>query len=345
MNRLKTPFLSYIRIVFFTFCLLLFAGATLPADAKIVFCVDGDIFVMNDDGSRRRKLTHSTQATHGYPRWSPDGKRIAFTRYLDKTKSQTTAEVFVMNADGTDPQRLTYNNVLDTDSSWSPDGDYLVFSSTRTESWEVFVIEVATGTVTQLTGLEGGGGSGSPDWSPDGTQIVFERFIDIENGISPKTIYVMSADGQNQRPVLRDPPRNGPPTFRYFPRWSDDGQRILFYESKWFRDGDVRHLIVQRIGGGKQEITDINDRLGNNFLIAGASWMEKDHAILFSLKFLDKSTSNYNLYRYTFETAGLRRLTREPSDETWPDWTEGSLSVSPHEKLTTLWGELKKPEH
>ena len=336
MNRLKTTFLLRTIRFFFLRYLLLFASATLPIDAKIVFCVDGDIFVMNDDGSRRRRLTSNTTALDNHPRWSPEGTQIAFTRDMDKTKSQTTAEVFIMNADGTDPQRLTHNNVLDVDSSWSPDGKRIAFSSTRSGAWEVFVIELATRAVTQLTGIEDGEGAASLDWSPDGTQIVFERFVPIKNGISPKTIYVMSADGQHQRPVLPDPPPKGPLTLRYFPRWSADGHRILFYESKWFRDGDVLHLIVQRIGGVKQEIIDINDRLGNNFLIAGASWMEEDRAILFSLKFMDKSASNYNLYRYGLETRNLRRLTREASDEEWPDWTEGALSVSPHGKLTTL---------
>ena len=344
MNRLKTTHLSPTIHFFFTCCLLLLASATIPIDAKIVFCQDGDIFVMNDDGSRRRRLTHSTQATHRYPRWSPDGTQIGFTRYMDRTQRQTTAEVFVMNADGTDPQRLTYNNVLDVDSSWSPDGKRIAFSSTRSGAWEVFVIELATRAVTQLTDIEDGVGSAAPDWSPDGTQITFERFIPIETGFSPKTIYVMYADGQHQRPALPDPGSNDPPTFRYFPRWSADGQRILFYEAKWFRDGDVKRIIIQRIGGGTHKITDINDRLGNHFLIAGASWMEQDRAILFSLKFLDKSTSNYNLYRYGLETQGLRRLTREASDEKWPDWHEGTLSVSPHGKLTTLWGEIKQPD-
>ncbi len=344
MNPLTTVLSRTIRF-FFACCLFCLAGTTTPIEAKIVLCVDGDIVVMNDDGSRRRRLTHSTQATHRYPRWSPDGKKIAFTRYMDRTQSQTTAEVFVMNADGTNPQRLTYNNVFDVDSSWSPDGKRIAFTSTRTGAWEVFVIELATRTLTQITGFEEDAGSASPDWSPDGTQIVFERFISIGNGISPKTIYVMSADGQHQRPVLRDPPLKGPLTLRYFPRWSADGQRLLFYESKWLRDGDVMRLIVQRIGGAKRKITDINDRLGNNFLIAGASWMEKDRAILFSLMLTDKPTPNYNLYRYGLETRSLRRLTRETSDEKWPDWTEGSLSVSPHGKLTTLWGEIKKTKH
>ena len=263
---------------------------------------------------------------------------------MDKTQRQTTAEVFVMNADGTAPQRLTYNNVFDVDSSWSPDGQHLAFTSTRSGRWEVFVIDLATRAVTQLTGGDENTASASPDWSPDGTRIAFERFI-RRPGIVPKTIYVMAADGQHPHRALPDPGPNDPPTFRYFSRWSANGQRLLFYESKWFRDGDVKRFIIQRIGGGTHKITDINDRLGNHFLIAGASWMEQDRVILFALKFLDKLPSNYNLYRYGLETRSLRRLTREASDEEWPDWTEGSLSISPHGKLTTLWGEIKRTEH
>ena len=344
MNPLKTPHLSRTIRFFFACCLLLFARATTSIEAKIVFCVDGDICVMNDDGSHRRRLTRNTTALDNDPRWSPDGTQIAFTRDMDRTQRQTTAELFIMNADGTDPQRLTHNNVIDAYPSWAPDGRSLVFTSTRSGNWEVFVIDLATHAVTQITGLKEAAGSASPDWSPDGTQIAFERFI-RQPGIAPKTIYVMAADGQHQRPALPDPPRKGPPTFRYFPRWSPDGQRILFYESKWFRDGDVMYLIIQRIGGGQHKITDINDRLGTNFLIAGASWMKQDRAILFALKFLEKSTPNYNLYRYGLETWSLRRLTREPSDEKWPDWTEGTLAVAPHGKLTTLWGEIKQADH
>ena len=342
MNCLKTTVLSRNIRFFFVCCLFSLAGATVSVDAKIVFCVDGDIFAMNDDGSQRRRLTLNTTALDNDPRWSPDGTQIAFTRDLDRTQRQTTSEVFIMNADGTDPQRLTHNNVIDAYPSWSPDGHSLVFTSTRSGRWEVFVIQLATRTATQLTGGDEDTASAAPDWSPDGTQVVFERFL-RKPGIVPKTIYVMSAEGQHLRPALPDPGPNAPPTFRYFPRWSADGQRILFYEAKWFRDGDVKRFIIQRIGGGTHKITDINDRLGDTFLIAGASWMEQDRAILFSLKFMEKSTPNYNLYRYGLETRSLRRLTREPSDEKWPDWHDGSLSVSPHGKLTTLWGQIKQP--
>ena len=49
-------------------CLLMFTGASNSIEAKIVFTADGDIFVMNDDGSHRRRLTQSTTETHRYPR-------------------------------------------------------------------------------------------------------------------------------------------------------------------------------------------------------------------------------------------------------------------------------------
>ena len=325
-----------LRFFFFGW-ILLFSGVPFSASAKIVFCVDGDLFVMDDDGSRRRRLTRNTTASDTNPRWSPDGRRIAFTRYIDKTQTQTTAEVFIITVDDSNPQRLTHNNVMDVDSSWSPDGEHIAFSSTRSGDWGVYVLEVATRAVRQITDAP----SAAPDWSPDGREITFERFIELPNGISPKTIYVMDADGQHPRPALPDPPLNAPLTFRYFPRWSAGGQRILFYESKWFKEGDTKKFIVQRIGQRKQKITDINDRLGNDFLIAGASWMADDRAIVFSLKLLDKPTPNYDIYRYDLQTRGLRRLTSTASDEMWPDWTQEALSVSPHGKVTTLWGELR----
>lgn len=344
MNHLKTAVLSQTIRFFFTSCLLLFAGTTISVDAKIVFCVDDDIFVMNDDGSHRRRLTHNTQARDSHPRWSPDGRKIAFDRYMNKTRGGSTAEVFIMNADGTDPQRLTDNTVYDGHPSWSPDGQCLVFTRfLRKIGAQVFVLELATRAVRQLTGI--GDKSTAPDWSPDGTQIVFERFIPIKNGINPKTIYVMSADGQQQRSVLRDPPLKGPLTMMFFPRWSIDGQRILFSEVKWREGREIEKLIIQRIGSRKKEIRDINDRLGNNWISTSTCWMENDRALLISLMLKDKPNPNYNLYRYTFETRGLKRLTSADSDETWPDWIEGALSVSPHQKLPTQWGNIKQSAH
>ena len=81
---MKYPKDAYLlQIIFFAFCLLFFSIAPV-IEAKIVFVVDDDIFVMNDDGSGRRRLTKNTVSKDKYPRWSPDGKRIAFTRLMNK---------------------------------------------------------------------------------------------------------------------------------------------------------------------------------------------------------------------------------------------------------------------
>ena len=331
------------KIPLVALCLVLFAGATV-VDAKIVFCIEDDIYVMNDDGSGRRRLTTNTQSMDRRPRWSPDGKRIAFTRFMDKERTQTSSELFIMNADGTDQKRLTHNNVGDSYPSWSPDGQYLTFRSKHNREYEVYVIELASTTTKRLTGVEGKVGSTAPDWSPDGREIVYEKFLSNGGGFAHKNIYLMRANGDKQRPLFPDP-KEGVATviMRFFPRWSGDGKRILFYEVHRRADERKRHLVVQRIGGWKTEIKAIKQRLGddNNWLISGAGWMENDRAIIFSMKVKDKPNPNYDLYRYVFETRHLRRLTRDASNEKQPDWIEGSLSVSPHGKLPTLWGDIK----
>lgn len=345
MNRLKTSVLLETLMLLFACCLLSFCVTTI-VEAKIVFRIDGDLYIMNDDGSSRRKLTENTTTKDSRPRWSPDGTKIAFIRYMAKGDMHSS-ELFIINADGTDPQRLTHNNVADGYPSWSPDGQYIAFRSSRSGNREVYVIEVATRTLTQLTFAEAHehDSSTAPDWSPDGSQITFERFLSTRDrvgaGFAGKSIYVMSADGQRQRPLqpLRQIDDN---VMQFEPRFSADGQRVLFNDCKWLGDRTRCRLSIARIGGVAHVIEDLYNRFGDNFLISYAGWMQNDRAILFEMKRLDKPDPNYDLYRYAFDTRKLRQLTSNPVDEEYADWTEGALSVSPNQKLPTQWGDIKQ---
>ena len=78
---------------------------------------------------------------------------------------------------------------------------------------------------------EGELGSAAPDWSPSGREIAYEKFIDNGVGLAHKNIYLMSVNGDEQRPLFPDPQKGAATLIMlFFPRWSADGQRILFKE-------------------------------------------------------------------------------------------------------------------
>ena len=342
------------RLLCLTFCFLLCVGVV---NGKIVYMKEWDIYVCEDDGTKVHALTKNknTDATDDYPRWSPDGTQIVFQRYM-VWGSQKTAELFIMDANGTNLQRLTNNDVLDSYPSWSPDGTRIAFDRTvirdGSKRSEVHVMDLATRTVTQLTGVDEKGidenyrGSVVPDWSPDGTQIVFERFIRSGFGFSHKILYVMSANGEQQRPLFPIPPADADKaTMMFEPEWSADGQRILFIDCTdqgLEKGGQTCQLTVLQVGGKTEVIEDIYDKLGNNLLIRGYCWIENDRAILFSVRNMDDPNDKYDLYRYVFGKRNLKRITKDPRHEAAPDWIEGTLSVSPNGKLPTQWGEKKQ---
>ncbi len=144
------------RLLCLIFCFLLYASVV---NGKIVYMKEWDIYVCEDDGTKVHALTKNKNAdtADDYPRWSSDGRQIVFQRYM-VWGSQKTAELFIMDTNGTNLQRLTNNDVLDSYPFWSPDGTRIVFDSTvirddRKRS-EVHVMDLATRAVTQLTGVD-----------------------------------------------------------------------------------------------------------------------------------------------------------------------------------------------
>ena len=162
------------------------------------------IFVMNADGSGERRLTTSP-ADAQFPDWSPDGRRIAFTGATDNvpTVQEPLWEVYVINADGSDQQKLA-RGVLPV---WSPDGRKIAFTRDR----GVYVMN-ADGTGQRRLGASLS--DLAPSWSPDGRQVLFSRFVgrvsaavrahggDAEGNFE---IFVANVDGSGSRNLTRNP--------------------------------------------------------------------------------------------------------------------------------------------
>jgi Tol biopolymer transport system component len=93
-----------------------------------------DIYVMNSDGSGKRKLTHNARY-NAEPAWSPDGRKIAF-----RSTQNGNRDIYVMNADGSGKRNLTRNPARDGSPSWSPDGRRIAFLSDRDGRLEAHVM-------------------------------------------------------------------------------------------------------------------------------------------------------------------------------------------------------------
>src|SRR5687768_6097251 len=117
------------------------------------------------------------------PTWSPDGKRVAFTRY---------GQIFVIDANGTNERRLTRRQPgLHWPASfpaWSRDGTRIAFGGTR----NLFTVTIADAKLAPLTRSQQSWiGNVTPAYSPDGGKIAFSRSTDAFNS----DIFLLNADG------------------------------------------------------------------------------------------------------------------------------------------------------
>ena len=171
-----------------------------------------EIYVMAADGSNLQRLTNNLAADED-PAWSPDGKRIVFSsaregHFMDAHKN-ITDEIYVMDADGGNQQRLTENRNNDWDPVWSPDGQRIAFAADRKGDrvkFDIYVMDADGGNQQKLTNnriIDW-----DPSWSPNGERIAFVSTRD-ENS----EIYVMDADGGNLQNLTNHPHSDSGPAW------------------------------------------------------------------------------------------------------------------------------------
>ncbi|HEV7798847.1 MAG TPA: hypothetical protein VGO73_11855 [Pyrinomonadaceae bacterium] len=173
-----------------------------------------DIYTVNPDGSSPIRLTDDQGHTHNPDgpsydfdqAWSPDGSKLAFT----SNREGDSFEIFTMNADGSNVQRLTNNSIDEGQPAWSPDGTRIAF--TRGGSCVIIVakpqlkssaedpcvpyIYLMNADGTNQIALSTTGGDLGPVWSPDGNKLAFTKVS--SNVPDSNEIYVMNANGSNR---------------------------------------------------------------------------------------------------------------------------------------------------
>lgn len=198
---------------------------------------DADIWLASTAGeSPSRLTTHKKSDTS--PRWSPDGRRIAFI-----SAREEKPQIFLMSAFGGEPERLTEQKGGVRQIAWSPDGHSIAFIADQEPTAEeekrikdkddaivvdtnykfnrLWVLDVATRKVRLLA--TGDAVANDPQWSPDGTRIAFSTTPTprADDG-SLSDLHVVAVSGGAPSMLVKNAGTD------QSPRWSPDGTRIAY---------------------------------------------------------------------------------------------------------------------
>ena len=334
--------------------ILLLLGLSTAAHAKIIFSSERNgvkgIYIMDDDGSNQTLLI---EGKNTFPEsWSPDGKQILFSRNV--------SVLFLMNPDGTNIRQLTE----DSDNyigkcSFSPDGKFIVYDGSikidnDNEKYVVQMLNIKTGKIEVISDLD----VIQCDWSPDGKHIIFAE------PLSPNwssTIWIMDADGDNPRELIPNPGRQADnfTIYRSRPRWSPDGQKIVWTESerKWEFVPNVGNALFRK--AYRYMIYDLKSRnirqlkVPKDYNPTSIDWMDDGESVVFSawvgVKMDEPIVGPRDnippcyVFKYHIKTREITQLTNDPGKDQTIDWiSDDVLPVSPQGKKKVTWGTIKQ---
>ncbi len=220
-----------------------------PGGEKLAFLSGevekADVWSIDRSGLNGLNLTWEPELnlwrSHQHPVWSPDGSQIAFVRNF-LADGVPRADIYVMNADGSNVRPVTSDPARAYGPLWSPDGTQLVFGSWRSGGGNLYIVNSDGTGLRQFT--SGPGHDEVGGWSEQ-SGILIER--SYPGGEVPSgDILIQMPDSSTPREVAVDPASDRTPV------WSPDGAKVAFMST---RSGDADIWVVNVDGTGLQILT------------------------------------------------------------------------------------------
>jgi Tol biopolymer transport system component/uncharacterized RDD family membrane protein YckC len=210
--------------------------------------------------------------------------------------SESTREIYVLQADGDDLRQLTDNDAWDAHPDLFHD-ERIVFSSEREDGRrQLWTMGVDGSAPQRLTRSDGD--DVEPDWSPDGERIVFVRQRDGDSAL-----YVIDADGSDERRLS-----GGGASYDVAPDWSPDGETVAFARGV---DGAYQIHTVDADGAGLRRLGAAD---GNDLM---PRWSPDGEQIAFS----SDRDGNWEVYVMAADGSDVERLTTDPAYDQSLSWS------------------------
>ena len=258
-------------------------------------------------------------------------KKIAFQRH----GAGATADIWVMNADGSNQTQITNSGTFDHSPSWSPNRTKIAFLSTRDGNNEIYTMNADGSNQVRLTSNPAD--DYAPAYSPDGTKIIFSS----TRGGS-RQLYTMMVDGSNQIPLTNLP--GGPDE----PSWSPNGSKIVFSTNSWGPSSQVyvmnsdgsgaapiatgtipvwqsnTKIVFMTIRDGNWEIYSMNaDGSGQTNVTNHSAYDSDNHCSSDGAKiafYSNRDAGNHELYTMNADGSNVIRLTNNTQFDAHPEW-------------------------
>jgi len=283
---------------------------------------NNELFLIDADGSNERQLTNHP-LRDGHAKFLADGSRIIFNsqRHDEGTLELKNYEIYEMNPDGSEIQRLTNHIEWDTYPSFSPDGQKVLWRRILTDTTaprrynsEIYTMNRDGSNIKNLS--DHPSFDGYPVWSPDGKQILF---VSSRHGqtTSHLQLFVMNSDGTNIRQLTR----NNIEEEDVRPSWSSDGKKIVFNRDN--PDGTRIHILELTSSGSGfyfNEVIHSSMSLPRN-ASRGVAWGDYNMDGFSDL--LVANTMNNSNSLFTNGSNGYFAQKTEGPEVTSAGWTEG----------------------